>query len=88
MESNQALAQALNMAIKATTIAQLQSRLTLLDAIKADATVEDIKAIDTIDNALFAYRETLSACLTLLDTLQLNDDAAHLNRCLEATTNG
>jgi hypothetical protein len=85
MDNNQALAQALNMVIKAMTIAQLQSRLTLLEAIKANASVEDIKAIDTIDNALFAYRETLSACLTLLDTLQLNDDVAYLNRCLTKT---
>jgi hypothetical protein len=82
---NQALADALSVAINATTIAQLQSRLTLLEAIKADASVDDIKALDTIDNALFAYRETLSACLTLLDTLQLNNDVAHLNRCLDAT---
>lgn len=80
---NQALAQALNMVMKATTIAQLQARLTLLEAIKANATGDDIKTLDTIDNALFAYRETLSACLTLLDTLQINDDVAHLNRCLE-----
>jgi hypothetical protein len=85
MDNNQALAQALNMVIKAMTIAQLQSRLTLLEVIKANASVEDIKAIDTIDNALFAYRETLSACLTLLDTLQLNDDVAYLNRCLTKT---
>ena len=82
---NEALAQALNVVIKATTIAQLQSRLTLLEAVKADASVDDIKALDTIDNALFAYRETLSACLTLLDTLQLNDDVAHLNRCFEVS---
>jgi hypothetical protein len=82
---NETLTQALNMAIKATTIAQLQSRLTLLEAIKANASVDGIKAIDTIDNALFAYRETLSACLALLDTLQLNDDVAHLNRCLTKT---